>query len=82
MTLEFGLLFLFFSFFVQKNREGMKITEMKQENETISYHIVLYKQQQINSFHWNIGQIEWKFLRASEKDRSSKEINVPQPEKR
>lgn len=80
MTLEFGLLFLFFSFFVQQNREGMKITEMKQENETISYHIV--KQQQINSFHWNIGQIEWKFLRASEKDRSSKEINVPQPEKR
>lgn len=51
MTLEFGLLFLFFSFFVQQNREGMKITEMKQENETISYHIVLYKQQQINSFH-------------------------------
>lgn len=80
MTLEFGLLFLFFSFFVQKNREGMKITEMKQENETISYHIV--KQQQINSFHWNIGQIEWKFLRVSEKDRSLKEINVPQPEKR
>lgn len=58
----------------------MKITEMKQENETISYHIV--KQQQINSFHWNIGQIEWKFLRVSEKDRSLKEINVPQPEKR
>ena len=43
MTLEFGLLFLFFPFFVQQNREGMKITEMKQENETISYHIVLYK---------------------------------------
>lgn len=60
----------------------MKITEMKQKNETISYHLVLYKQQQFNSFHWNIGQIEWKFLRASEKDRSSKEINVPQPEKR
>ena len=60
----------------------MKITEMKQKNETISYHIVLYKQQQINSFHWNIGQIEWKFLRVSEKDRSLKEINVPQPEKR
>lgn len=46
LTLSF-----FFPFFVQQNREDMKITEMKQENETISYHIVLYKQQQINSFH-------------------------------
>ena len=48
LTLSF---FFFFSFFVQQNREGMKITEMKQKKETISYHIVLYKQQQINSFH-------------------------------